>query len=91
LYRAAGWGRPIVASDLPELRAIAEEERLWVEFFSTGDSNSLKATLESLLKDASKREAQIQHNYHIIRERLTLAHISQLYLQAFELVLRNAR
>jgi glycosyltransferase involved in cell wall biosynthesis len=91
LYRAAGWGRPIVASDLPELRAIAEEEQLWVEFFSAGNKNSLKTTLESLLTDSARRRGQVQHNYEIINERLTLAHISQLYLQAFELVLRNAR
>jgi len=87
LYRAATWGRPIVASDLPELRAVADEENLQVEFFRSGDSISLKTTLERLLMDPEQRTRQAHHNYHVIKERLTLTHICQMYLQAFELAL----
>jgi glycosyltransferase involved in cell wall biosynthesis len=87
LYRAAAWGRPIIASNLPELRAIAEEEKLWVEFFSNGDSTSLKNTLERLLIDDAARKAQALHNYQVVKEHLTLAHTCRSYLQAFELVL----
>lgn len=87
LYRAAAWGRPIVASDLPELRAVADEENFCVDFFRNGDSNSLKTTLERLLMDSEKRTRQSQHNCHVIREHLTLNHTCQMYLKAFELAL----
>jgi glycosyltransferase involved in cell wall biosynthesis len=88
LYRAAAWGRAVVASDLPELRAITNEENLWIEFFSSGDDISLRNTIERLLKDTAQRKAQAHHNYKIIEEHLTLIHTSQAYLQAFELALK---
>ena len=91
LYRAAGWGRPIVASNLPELRAIAEEERLWVEFFPPGDGASLAVTLERLLADPVRRAAQAHHNYRTVMNHLTLAHSCQAYLRAFELALINRK
>jgi glycosyltransferase involved in cell wall biosynthesis len=89
LYRAAAWGRAIIASDLPELRAVTNEEKLWIEFFPSGDEDNLRITIERLLMDTAQRKAQAHHNYKIIKEHLTLTHTSQAYLQAFELVLKN--
>ncbi len=89
LYRAVGWGRPVVASDLPELRAISEEERLWIEFFPHGDAAGLAAALERLLADPAQRTAQAHHNYHIVMRHLTLAHTCQAYLRAFDLALAS--
>lgn len=87
IYRAAAWGRPIVASDLPELKAAAGEENLWVEFFPTGSDIALRLTLERLLKDPIQRTNQSNHNFHIIKNHLTLTHTSQAYLHAFKLAL----
>ena len=87
LYRAAGWGRPIVASDLPELRSLVEEERLRVEFFPKGDRACLAATLERLLADPELGAAQARHNYLTVASRLTLADTCQAYLRAFDLAL----
>lgn len=89
LYRAAAFGRAIIASDLPELRAIANEENLWIEFFPSGDDFSLGITLERLLTDTSRRKAQAHHNFQVINEHLTLTHTSYAYLRAFELALKN--
>lgn len=91
LYRAAAWGRPIVASNLPELRATAEEEGLWVEFFPSGDDLGLGTALERLLMDSERRTTQAHHNYHITKDHLTLDHTCQAYLRAFELALSNHR
>jgi glycosyltransferase involved in cell wall biosynthesis len=91
VYRAAGWGRPIVASDLPELQAIAEGDRLWIEFFPSGDRASLAATLERLLADPALRVAQAQHNYDTVARHLTLAHTCQAYLRAFDLALATRK
>ena len=41
LYQAATWGRAVVASDLGEIRTLAEENDLRVEFFRNGDLESL--------------------------------------------------
>lgn len=91
LYRAAAFGRPIVASNLAELRAVADEENLQVEFFRNGDIVSLKTALERLLMDSEQRTRQAHHNYRVIKERLTLDHVCHMYLQVFELALAGRK
>jgi glycosyltransferase involved in cell wall biosynthesis len=87
LYRAVGWGRAVMASDLPELRAVAEEEQFRINFFPGGNSAALARSLESLLFDPKKRKAQVRHNFGIVVDHLTVEHTSQAYLRAFEWVL----
>jgi glycosyltransferase involved in cell wall biosynthesis len=87
LYRAAGWGRPVVASDLPELRATADEPNLEVEFFRNGDPAGLKAALERLFGDPDLRANRARHNLIAVQRGLTLTHTSQAYLHAFDLAL----
>jgi len=87
LYRAAAWGRPVVVSDLPELRATSQEEGLLVEFFSHNDMSSLTGSLQRLLFNPSLRTAQAHHNHHIISSRLTLSDTCQAYQRAFDLAL----
>jgi glycosyltransferase involved in cell wall biosynthesis len=84
LHRAVAWGRPVVLSDLPEMRAVMEEENLRAEFFHNGDRNSLIAAVERLLADPSLRTAQAYHNYQITT-RMTLEDTCRAYLRAFEL------
>lgn len=87
LYRALGWGRAVIASDLPELRAAAEEEQFWINFVPSGNSGALTKSLESLLFDPEKRNAQVRHNFDIIRKDLTVDHTCRAYIRAFERVL----
>jgi glycosyltransferase involved in cell wall biosynthesis len=87
LYRAVGWGRAVIASDLPELRAVAKEEQLRINFFPRGNSAALEKSLESLLFDSEKRKAQVRHNFGIVVDHLTIEHTAQAYLHAFERVL----
>ena len=84
LHRAVAWGRPIVLSDLPEMRAVMEEENLHAEFFAVGDRNSLIAAVERLLADPSLRTVQAHHNYQVTL-RMTLEDTCRAYLRAFEL------
>jgi glycosyltransferase involved in cell wall biosynthesis len=86
LYRAASWGRPIVSSDLPELRAVVEEAGLQVEFFPSGDRAALVTSLASLLSRPDQRQAQIRHNLNAVAH-MTLAETSQAYLRAFDMAL----
>jgi glycosyltransferase involved in cell wall biosynthesis len=87
LYRAVGWGRAVMASDLPELRAVAEEEQFRINFFTRGNSAALAKSLKSLLFDLEKRKAQVRHNFGIVIDHLTVEHTAQAYLHAFERVL----
>ena len=84
LHRAVAWGRPVVLSDLPEMRAVIEEENLRAEFFASGDRNSLIAAIERLLADPSLRTAQAHHNYQVTL-RMTLEDTCRAYLHAFAL------
>jgi glycosyltransferase involved in cell wall biosynthesis len=66
LYQAATWGRVVVASDLGEICALAEESNLQIEFFRTGDVHSLCMSIQALLDSPLKRHMQIEHNFKSI-------------------------
>jgi glycosyltransferase involved in cell wall biosynthesis len=63
LYQAATWGRPVVASDLREIRALTDENNLQVEFFRSGNAESLRDTIRALLNSSEKRSTQANHNF----------------------------
>jgi glycosyltransferase involved in cell wall biosynthesis len=82
LYRAAMWGRAMVASDLPETQSVAAERGLKVEFFSNRDPAGLARAIQVLLDAPDMRRAQADHNYTAI-QRGPLEETCYLYLQAF--------
>ena len=88
LYRAATWGRAVVASDLGEMRALAQEGNFQIEFFENGNADSLRHALRSLLASPEKRRAQIQHNFKAIQNaRVEIT--CHRYLQAFNRALEK--
>lgn len=66
LYQAATWGRAVVASDLDEICTLAGENNLKIEFFETGNVDSLCASIQKLLDFPQKRRMQAQHNFGAI-------------------------
>jgi glycosyltransferase involved in cell wall biosynthesis len=82
LYRAAIWGRAMVASDLYETRSVAAERGLEVEFFNNRDAAGLARAIQNLLDAPDVRRAQAAHNYAAI-QRGPLEGTCYLYLQAF--------
>ena len=86
LHRAVAWGRPVVLSDLPEMRAAIEEENLRAEFFASGDRNSLIAAIERLLTDPALGISLAYHNYQATA-RMTLEDTCRAYLRAFALAM----
>ena len=86
LHRAVAWGRPVVLSDLPEMRAAVEEENLRAEFFASGDRNSLVAAIERLLADPAQGTSLAYHNYQVIA-RMTMEDTCRAYLRAFALAM----
>lgn len=86
LYRAATWGRSVVASDLPEMQMAARESGMEVNFFRSGEARHLEQVLDELLRDPERRRAQVECNLRAVR-RTTLEDTSKAYLQAFNLAL----
>jgi len=66
LYQAATWGRAVVASDLEEIFILARENNLQIEFFKTGNVESLCLSIQTLLDSPVKRRSQAEHNYNSI-------------------------
>jgi len=66
LYQAATWGRAVIASDLEEICALVKENNLQIEFFETGNVESLCASIQNLLDFPQKRRRQAEHNFGAI-------------------------
>ena len=82
LYQAATWGRPVIASDLHEIKQLVSESNLHVEFFKTGNSTSLYGAIETLLISPEKRFAQAQQNFRAIQH-LGPTETCRKYMHAF--------
>ncbi len=67
LHRAAAVGRPVLVSDLPDLRAAAEEAGLLAGYVAPSDPGALAAALEALLADRPRQAAWAQHNLAMMR------------------------
>jgi glycosyltransferase involved in cell wall biosynthesis len=72
MFRAAAHGRPLLVSDLPDLRVAAAEANLRVNFAPPGDAEAWGERLAALLADGALRRAQAEHNVHAVGG-LTLA------------------
>jgi glycosyltransferase involved in cell wall biosynthesis len=82
IHRAVAHGRAVLASDLPDFRALAREEDLALEWYRAGDAGSLSDALEGLLRDSSRRDALVQHNRQSLA-RLSPRRMVDAYLAAF--------
>jgi len=90
LYQAATWGRAVAASNLDEIRTVAMEGNLQVEFFETGNVQGLCAALRGLLDSPEKRYTLAKHNFEAIQ--YTRPHeTNRRYLQAFDRALEKRR
>ncbi len=78
LYRAAAWGRPVVASDLPPLRAAAAEAGLQVNWVAPDDEDGLTEALGVVLSRPELREAQRRQNLRAAGA-LTLEAVTHAY------------
>jgi glycosyltransferase involved in cell wall biosynthesis len=81
-HQACMYGVPIVASDLPLFREMAQEEEMAIEFFSVNEPQQLAATITSLLNDPVRQCAIVQQNYRSAQQ-LTLRVIVDDYVQSF--------
>jgi glycosyltransferase involved in cell wall biosynthesis len=83
-HLACTYGVPIVASDIPDFRRLAEEEGLAIDFFPVGDVPQLAAHLVELLQDR-ERQAEMALRNVSAALRMSMPEIIRQYLRTFEL------
>ncbi|HJR79435.1 MAG TPA: glycosyltransferase [Anaerolineales bacterium] len=88
LYQAATWGRAVVASDLSEIQSLVQESNLQVEFFASGNAESLCKALRVLLDSPPRRYAQAGHNFRCI-QRTRPEKTCREYIKAFNRALEK--
>lgn len=83
-HLACTYGVPIVASDIPDFRRLAEEEGLAIDFFPPGKTHELARHLTELLQN---RERQIEMAMQNVSAalRMSMPEIIRQYLRTFEL------
>lgn len=83
-HLACEYGVPIVCADIPDFREMAQDEDLAVEFYETGDAESLGDTMLGLLQNEERmREMGEQNFYAALRQ--TMPQIMRKYLRSFDL------
>jgi glycosyltransferase involved in cell wall biosynthesis len=83
-HLACTYGVPIVASDIPDFRRLADEEGLAIDFFPAGDVRALGQHLVDLLLN---RERQVEMSLQNVSAamRMSMPEIVREYLRTFEL------
>ncbi len=83
-HLACTYGVPMVASDIPDFRRLAEEEGLAIDFFPPGDIASLAQHLADLLQNNDRQvEMALQNTSAALR--MSMPEIIREYLRTFEL------
>ena len=88
LYQAATWGRAVVVSDLKEIRELTIESNLLVEFFKSGDIQSLCTSIRTLLNSPERRRTQTRHNFDSIQRARPEA-TCRKYIEVFNYALKK--
>jgi glycosyltransferase involved in cell wall biosynthesis len=88
VFQAAAWGRPVVASNIPDICALADENDLEIEFFQNGSCASLAAAIQAQLDSPLRRRSQVRHNFAALQP-MGPRQTCRLYLEAFNQALEN--
>jgi glycosyltransferase involved in cell wall biosynthesis len=83
-HLACTYGVPIVASDIPDFRRLADEEGLAIDFFPTGNIPALADHLADLLGDKDRQVEMALQNVSAAL-RMSMPAIIREYLRTFEL------
>ncbi|HVO64149.1 MAG TPA: glycosyltransferase [Terriglobales bacterium] len=83
-HLACEYGVPIVASDIADFRAIAEEEGIAMELFEPANVDSLAQHLLTLLQSPERLEAMAQQNFSAAL-RMSMPEIIRQYIRSFDL------
>lgn len=82
IHRAIGHGRALVVSDLPDFRALADEEELALRWSSPGSVDGLARAIDGLLADGEVRRRLVAHNLRAAA-RLSPERTADAYVRVF--------
>jgi glycosyltransferase involved in cell wall biosynthesis len=82
-HLACEYGLPIVSADIPDFREMADDERLAIRFYKTGDADSLTECLCNLICDGSLMREMAEQNFSAAL-RMTMPQIIRQYLRTFD-------
>ncbi len=83
-HLACEYGVPIISADIRDFRQMAEDEAIAIEFYRTGDPQSLAGKLVALLENAQLQREMAEHNFSTAL-RMTMPQIIRQYLRSFDL------
>jgi glycosyltransferase involved in cell wall biosynthesis len=83
-HLACTYGVPIVASDIPDFRRLADEEGLAIDFFPPGNISQLAQHLIDLLQNRDRQIEMAMQNVSAAL-RMSMPEIIRQYLRTFEL------
>jgi glycosyltransferase involved in cell wall biosynthesis len=83
-HLACTYGVPMVASDIPDFRRLADEEGLAIDFFHAGDVGELAQHLIDLLLNRERQVEMALQNVSAAM-RMSMPEIIRQYLRTFEL------
>lgn len=83
-HLACEFGVPIVSANINDFREMAYDEGLAVEFYETGNADSMATQLQNLLNDPNRMREMAEQNFSAAL-RMTMPQIMRQYLRAFDL------
>ena len=83
-HLACAYGVPIIASDIPDFRQLADEEGLAIEYFVPGDNAALAKRLLALLNSPERQMEMALQNVSAAL-RMSMPEIIRQYLRTFDL------
>jgi glycosyltransferase involved in cell wall biosynthesis len=82
-HLAAQHGVPIICSDIPDFREMAENEGLAIKFYPIGDKEALARQMIELLQSEEEQREMAEQNFSAAL-RLTMPQIIRQYVRAFD-------
>jgi glycosyltransferase involved in cell wall biosynthesis len=82
-HLAAQHGVPIICSDIPDFREMAENEGLAIKFYPIGDKQALARQMIELLQSEEEQREMAEQNFSAAL-RLTMPQIIRQYVRAFD-------
>ena len=88
VHQACEYGLPMVAADIPEMRELAREEGIAIDFYAQGDGDALTNHLVALLGSIEMRRRASEHNSSVAQG-MQMSSVVNEYLHLFEVRLKK--
>jgi glycosyltransferase involved in cell wall biosynthesis len=83
VHLAASYGKPVIISDLPEVRETAKEEELRLILVPKNDKKAFERAIKTLLKN-KKLQKQIVEKNLISAEKYSFSNVAKQYIKVFK-------